>query len=228
MGSPKPQPIRKIICPQQIVFALLREPRKRRRFDHVGEIPGLDSVPEADAARFAGELLEFGLIARDHGRYTIIDWPITRIVEHLTLALAVQTMAAGEAANRASQTDFSHLAQLNGALREYDAASAANLLGGAYLDYQFHLELVRLSGSQVASSTYSKVIPPAVWIAGANYYQLEEARSSLAEHDRLIQYMMSGDAVRAREAVAFHLEEAVAQIRRAGEARIESYPDATP
>ena len=73
-------------------------------------------------------------------------------------------------------------------------------------------------------ATYAKAIPPAVWIAGANYFQLDEARSSLIEHDRLVAYMKAGDTLRARDAVSFHIEEAAAQIRRAGVARIESYP----
>lgn len=76
----------------------------------------------------------------------------------------------------------------------------------------------------MALATYAKAIPPAVWIAGANYFQLEEARSSLIEHDRLVAYMKAGDTLRARDAVSFHVEEAAMQIRRAGEARVESYP----
>jgi DNA-binding GntR family transcriptional regulator len=53
---------------------------------------------------------------------------------------------------------------------------------------------------------------------------IDEARSSLIEHDRLAAYMKAGDTLRARDAVSFHVEEAAAQIRRAGAARIESYP----
>ena len=76
----------------------------------------------------------------------------------------------------------------------------------------------------ISQPAYGKVVPPAVWIAGANYFQLDEARSSLVEHDRLVAYMKAGDTLRARDAVSFHVEEAAAQIRRAGAARIESYP----
>ena len=203
---------------------MLREPRKRRRFDQANHIPGLDDLPETEALSVAEELLELGLLARDHGRYTIIDWTIDRIVEHLALAGAIHAMAAGEVASRTGSTDFTHLAAINAALRGLDPDEPANLLCGAYLDYQFHLELVRLGGNQTAWASYARTIPPAVWIAGANYFELDEARSSLAEHERLIDYMQAGDTLRARDAAAFHLEEAASQIRRAGEARIESYP----
>jgi hypothetical protein len=40
--------------------------------------------------------------------------------------------------------------------------------------------------------------------------------------------MKAGDTLRARDAVSFHVEEAAAQIRRAGAARIESYPGNRP
>ena len=109
-------------------------------------------------------------------------------------------------------------------MRGMDDRDPANLLAGAYIDYQWHLELVRISGNRAALAAYSRAIPPAVWIAGANFFQLEEARSSLTEHERLVAYMKAGDTLRARDAVAFHFEEAASQIRRAGEARIESYP----
>jgi len=50
----------------------------------------------------------------------------------------------------------------------------------------------------------------------------------LTEHERLVAYMKAGDTLRARDAVAFHFEEAASQIRRAGEARVESYPVPAP
>lgn len=216
--------IRTIACPARIVFALLREPKKRRRFDSPSEIPGLQDLDTGEAALHAQELIDLGLLARDHGRYTIIDWPPARIVEHLTLAAAIQALAAAEVAAKHGEADCSHLERLNALLSSYDDRDPGNLLAGAFLDYQWHLELVRLSGNRAAFAAYSRAIPPAVWIAGANYFELEEARSSLTEHSRLIAYLKTGDALRARDAVAFHLEEAAAQIRRAGEARVESYP----
>ena len=152
------------------------------------------------------------------------DWTIERIVEHLVLAGAIQAMAAAQVAGVAASADFTHLERLNGVLRGMDDRDPGNLLAGAYIDYQWHLELVRISGNRAALAAYSKAIPPAVWIAGANFFQLEEARSSLTEHERLVAYMKAGDTLRARDAVAFHFEEAASQIRRAGEARVESYP----
>jgi len=65
----KLRPLGGITCPAPRVFAVLREPRKRRRFDHASQIPGLDDLPEAGALSLAEELLELGLLARDHGRY---------------------------------------------------------------------------------------------------------------------------------------------------------------
>lgn len=203
---------------------LLREPHKRRRFDSPSDIPGLSTLTADSAEHFAQELVDLALLTRDHGRYSINDWTIERIVEHLVLAGAIQAMAAAQVAGAADSADFAHLERLNGVLRGMDDRDPGNLLAGAYIDYQWHLELVRISGNRAALAAYSRAIPPAVWIAGANYFQLEEARSSLTEHERLVAYMKAGDTLRARDAVAFHFEEAASQIRRAGEARIESYP----
>jgi len=215
--------LRTIACPAQVVFALLRAPRKRQRYDNPEQLPGFRDLSADDASRFAQELIDLGLIVRDHGRFTIVDWTIERIVEHLALAGAIQALAAAQVAALQGKANFAYLEDINTALKSYEN-EAANLLQGAILDFQWHFELVRLSGNRVALATYSKAIPPAVWIAGANYFQLDEARSSLIEHDRLVAYMKAGDTLRARDAVSFHLEEAAAQIRRACAARIESYP----
>lgn len=215
--------MRTIACPAQVVFALLRAPRKRQRYDNPDHLPGFRDLSPSDAARFAQELIDLGLLARDHGRYTIIDWTIERVVEHLGLAGAIQGLAAAQVAALQGKVNFTHLEGLNAALKAYEV-DADNLLQGAYLDYQWHFELVRLSGNRTAFATYAKAIPPAAWIAGANYFQLDEARSSLIEHDRLVAYMKAGDTLRARDAVSFHVEDAAAQIRRACAARVESYP----
>lgn len=216
--------VRTIACPARHVFSLLREPHKRRRFDSPSDIPGLSALTPDSAEHFAQELVDLSLLTRDHGRYSINDWTIERIVEHLDLAGAIQAMAAAQVAGMAASADFTHLERLNGVLRGMDDRDPGNLLAGAYIDYQWHLELVRISGNRAALAAYSKAIPPAVWIAGANFFQLEEARSSLTEHERLVAYMKTGDTLRARDAVAFHFEEAASQIRRAGDNNIESYP----
>lgn len=223
MAKAKLPVMRTIACPAQVVFALLREPRKRQRYDSPAHLPGFQNLSEDDALRFAQELIDLGLVVRDHGRFTIVDWTIERIVEHLALAGSIQALAAAQVAALQGKVDFAYLEDINAALKSYKT-QADNLLQGAFLDYQWHLELVRLSCNRVALATYAKAIPPAVWIAGANYFQLDEARSSLIEHDRLVAYMKVGDTLRARDAVSFHIEEAAAQIRRAGVARIESYP----
>lgn len=223
MAKAKMPVLRMIACPAQVVFALLREPRKRQRYDNPDHLPGFQDLSEDDALRFAQELIDLGLVVRDHGRFTIVDWTIERIVEHLALAGSIQALAAPQVAALQGKVDFAYLKHINAALKSYKT-QADNLLQGAFLDYQWHLELVRLSGNRVALATYAKAIPPAVWIAGANYFQLDEARSSLIEHDRLVAYMKAGDTLRARDAVSFHIEEAAAQIRRAGEEKKESYP----
>lgn len=223
MAKAKLPVMRTIACPAQVLFALLREPRKRQRYDKPDHLPGFQDLSEDDGPRFAQELIDLGLVVRDHGRFTIVDWTIERIIEHLALAGSIQALAAAQVAALQGKVDLAHLEDINAALKSYET-QADNLLQGAFLDYQWHLELVRLSGNRVALTTYAKAIPPAVWIAGANYFQLDEARSSLIEHDRIVTYMKAGDTLRARDAVAFHIEEAAAQIRRAGEEKKESYP----
>lgn len=60
-----------------------------------------------------------------------------------------------------------------------DDLDPGNLLAGAYIACQWHLELVRISGNRAALAVYCRAIPPAVWIAGANYFQIEEAASQI-------------------------------------------------
>ena len=43
----------------------------------------------------------------------------------------------------------------------FDDMDAANLLQGAFIDYQWHFELVRLSGNRAAIAAYGKAVPPA-------------------------------------------------------------------
>ena len=72
--------LRTIACPARHVFALLREPRKRQRYDDPGQLRGFQDLAADDASRFVQELIDLGLVIRDHGRFTIVDWKIERIV----------------------------------------------------------------------------------------------------------------------------------------------------
>lgn len=224
LPEPLAFPIRSIGCPAQLVIGLLREPHKRRRFDDPADIPGFSALANDKRAACLEEVMDLGLVAKDHGRFTVIDWTVERVVEHLALAGAILSLSAYQVALHGRAADFGRLEGINAALRALEPSDPVNLLAGAYLDYQFHLETVRLSGNRAAFAAYGRSIPPAVWIAGANHFQLDEALSSIAEHERLIHYMRSGDGMRARDAAAFHLEDAIAGIRLAGIARQESYP----
>lgn len=206
---------------------MLRAPRKSGTSGQLGAIPGFAGLLPEEADAFARELVELGLLTKGPRGYAPVDWSVERIAEHLSLAAAINALAAYQVALHGRAAGFAGLEAIEAALRALDPGNPAHLLEGAYLDYQFHLELVRLSGNRTALAAYRKAIPPAAWLAGANHFQLEEAVSSLSEHERLIEYMRAGDALRARDAVAFHLEEAVAQIRKAGLARIETYPAAS-
>ena len=150
--------LRTIACPARHVFALLREPRKRQRYDDPGQLPGFQDLAADDASRFVQELIDLGLVIRDHGRFTIVDWKIERIVEHLALAGAIQALAASEVASLQGKADFSCLEGINAALKSYET-QPDNLLQGAFLDYQWHLELVRLSCNRVALWTCTGFVP---------------------------------------------------------------------
>lgn len=225
MTRPKPQPVRNIACPAGLVIGVLRASREAAPAQ-LGDVAGFGRLAAVQQEACARELLDLGLVAKRRGHWQIVAWPLEQIVEHLSLAAAINALAAYQVALRGRGADFSHLEAIGSALTALDRSDPAQLLGGAYLDYQFHLELVRLSGNRTAWQAYRSTIPPAVWLVGANHFQLEEAASSLSEHTRLIDTMRREDALRARDAAAFHLEEAVAQIRKAGQASLESYPPA--
>jgi len=114
---------------------------------------------------------------------------------------------------------------INDAIKRLDHEDPRNLLQGAYLDYQFHLEVVRLSDNRPAYEAYLTAIKPALWLAGANYYSLDDALSSIAEHDRMIAIMQRRDSLRARDGAAWHVENAIDHIRRAAHKHKQSYPD---
>lgn len=209
------------------MIGLLRVSQKRRRYDRAQDIPGFAGLPGTEISACLDEVMALGLVARDHGRYTIVDWSVERVVEHLALAAAILSLSAYQIAGHSADADFGRLERINSALSALDPSDPANLLAGAYLDYQFHLETVRLSGNRTALTAFARSIPPAAWIAGANHFELDEALSSIAEHERLIHYMRQGDAMRARDAAAFHLEDAIAGIRQAGMDRLENYPALT-
>ncbi len=224
MTRPKLQPVRNIACPSALAIAVLRVSDAPAPALKLDVLPDFARLPDTEAQACARELAELGLIVRRGGHCVIAPWPIERIVEHLSMAAAFNALAAYQIAMCGGSADFTRLEAIGAALGALDRIDPDNLLNGAYLDYQFHLELVRLSGNRTAFQTYRSAIPPAAWLAGANYFQLEEAASSLSEHERLIDAMRREDALRARDAAAFHLEEAVAQIRKAGREKIQSYP----
>lgn len=220
----QPQAIKTINMPHDIVIAILRDAHKTPTFETIGDLfPNL-SLTDKVSNRFHCELEGLGIIQKLDAGFRVVLWTPTQILDHLSVAGAISTLAVYQMALRRPNADFAHLLAINHALKQLDHSNPSNLLQGAHLDYQLHLECVRISRNQAAYDAYLSIAPPALWLAAANYFDIEDALSSLDQHDNLIAHMKSADAVRAREAAQYHFEDAITQIAAASLNQKESYP----
>ncbi len=222
----QPQAIKTISMPHEMVIAILRDNAKTLTIESIAELFPNSSLTQDQSNRFHSELIELGVLSKSRKGFQLTPWTPSKIVEHLSVAGAISTLAVYQMALHRPTADFTHLEAINSALQALDQSNAKNLLQGAYLDYQLHLECVRLSENEAAYDAYISIAPPALWLTAANFFDVADAQASLDQHDNLIMHMRSADAVRAQEAAQYHFEDAITQIATASMNQKHSYPAA--
>jgi len=221
------QEIQTISAPPQLIIDLLRRSNGSAQFFDLSELYNANNLNGFGADKLVNELRSLGVISGFDKSLCLERYTVGRILDTLALAGAISALCAYQCALMPIPPNYRPLIALNDAIKQLDHEDPRNLLQGAYLDYQFHLEVVRLSDNRPAYEAYITAIKPALWLAGANYYSLDDALSSIAEHDRMIAIMQRRDSLRARDSAAWHVENAIDHIRKAAGAQKQSYPQAT-
>ena len=220
-----PQEIQTIATPAHLIIDLMRRSNDAREFIEPSEL--YNALPQTGfkPGYLLDELTQLGIITVSGNELCLERYTDRRILDVLALAGALSALSAYQCALLPSPPDYSFLTQIHDAIRTLDHSDPKNLLQGAYLDYQFHLEIVRLSENRPAFEAYIAAIKPAIWLIAANYYSLTDAPSSIAEHERIITIMQRRDSLRARDAAAWHVESAIDHISKAAKAQRQSYPE---
>lgn len=227
MTSYPPQEIQTISAPPQLIIDLLRRSNDPTQFFDPLELYNPDDTTGFDPDKLVNELRDLGVISGFDKSLCLERYTVGRILDALALAGAISALCAYQCALMPTPPDYRPLMAINDAIKQLYHEDPRNLLQGAYLDYQFHLEVVRLSDNRPAYEAYLTAIKPALWLTGANYYTLDDALISIAEHDRMIAIMRRRDSLRARDGAAWHVENAIDHIRRAASAQKQSYPTDT-
>ena len=204
----RPQAIRTISTPHDVIITLISS----------------KAPPAKPQATQLDELQRLGLLKITRSGLKVETYTTSKILDDLALAGAISALAAYQSALSDDPPSYFRLTAINNAIKHLDTTDPANVLQGAFLDYQFHKELVATSKNASAITAYDKAIKPALWLHGAKFFEITDASHSVSEHERLITALQKRDALRARDAIAYHFEYAV-QILRKGAIRKEfAYP----
>jgi len=134
--------------------------------------------------------------------------------ELVRLRIALEQMAAADAAARASEED---LAKLGESIAEMKAAAGAgDYFRSGQADLQFHRSLWRLSGDGTLCRILDQVTVPLFAFVSLRRSQRRETLGNLVgEHEELLRAVASGDPQAARDAVRLHIERAYAPVMNA-------------
>lgn len=208
MTHPNPQAISTIGTPKDIVISLINT----------------SAVPSEITQDQIAELKELGLLDKGRKSPTAETYTIGKILDTLALAGAISALSGYQSAIDDRPSSFVHLHAINNCIKSLDHQDPENLLQGAYLDYQFHREVIATSRNKPALDAYDAAIRPALWLHGAQFYAQDDALSSIAEHDRIVSALERRDALRARDAIAYHFENAIQVLRRGARDNSFAYP----
>lgn len=132
-----------------------------------------------------------GLIVRTFDR--------KEVQELFDIREALEGLAAGQAAQNASDDDVNHLASLVTASQ--DAAASGDLDAAHDANLRFHDEVVRLSGNGLLQETLAPVAGRLHWL----FRQVPDFTEVCLQHDRIVRAIRSGDARSAASVARTHV-----------------------
>jgi DNA-binding GntR family transcriptional regulator len=151
------------------------------------------------------QLEHAGLIVRQPNRGTrVTELSPKEIGERVGLRLALEQIAAGEAARRANRE---HLQELEVRLREISAAVSANAYYEAgQADLEFHRSIWRASGNQTLCRVLDDLtVPLFAFVSMAQSRALDDLSTRTLRHEPILAAIRSGAPSIAREAISAHI-----------------------
>ena len=137
------------------------------------------------------------------------------VVQMAEVRRALEAEVAALAARRRTQTDLERIRQSIAAL---DAAVAAGG-DGVLQDVAFHRSIADAARNPFLLDTLhylSRLLQGATRVTRANEARREDfARAVREEHERIVEAIEAGDAVRARQAASQHMDNAIVRIEQA-------------
>jgi DNA-binding GntR family transcriptional regulator len=188
---------------------------------------GVSITPVRDAVN---QMAAEGLVTVTPRRGTIVSPVSSRDIEELyEIRLIIEPRAAEIAAERATEADLALMSELAGRLESGPLAGQSRVDDlEAYLriiatDAEFHASVIRVAGNQRLNTLYDG-LRTHVLIARTIFPRLYRGEPHRrGEHQRIVDAIAARDGAAARDAMAFHLQQALADTMR----HVESAGDGT-
>jgi DNA-binding GntR family transcriptional regulator len=145
-----------------------------------------------------------GLVIRERNRGARVRRITTEeAVEILEARAALESLAAGYAAERHSEADVESLRALLAEM--HDLHDAGELLAISDRNAALHARILEISGHQVAREICARLRSQVVRFQFRTVLAPGRAASSLEEHDTIVAAIAAGDRERAEQAMRTHL-----------------------
>jgi len=155
------------------------------------------------------QLQQEGLIsAGARGRLSVRHLDNKEIRDIFAVRAALESLAARELCSREDRSEA--IASLRAAIAEMDRAAADGLEDRIESDLDFHRTLCRLSGNETLLHSWQSLegnIRMSIMFAGV---ERAVKNMSVQRHSEIVDAIATGDAARASEAIAEHMEGAAA------------------
>lgn len=133
---------------------------------------------------------------------------VAEAVEITECRMALEGLCAAKAAARATPADHAALRELVERMRA--AIAAGDLLGYSDLNHLMHRRILDISAQRTAISTIERLRGQLVRYQFRLALQPGRPQTSLAEHERIVEAVVAGDAAAAEHAMREHLRQVIA------------------
>jgi DNA-binding GntR family transcriptional regulator len=137
-----------------------------------------------------------------------------QIVEMIMVWAAIESMAAGLAASRATPAE---LKQLRALFSEFEADPSQHLDEYSQANMAFHKAIIRLSGCELMSELTDNLFIHMRAVRAATMRQDDRARRSIRDHRKIITALERGDAALAERLVREHTLGLAAHVEKHGD-----------